>query len=71
MVLVTKVGDKMAVKGETAVLIGLLSLALGFVIKDFTNFEYSGFSVSAFVGGVLTGLSVVMCLYSLVMRRRK
>ena len=61
----------MVLKGETAGLIGLLSLALGFVLKDFTNFEYSGFSISAFVGGVLTGLSVVMCFYSLVMRRRK
>jgi hypothetical protein len=69
--LVTKVGDKTILKGETAGLKGLLSLALGFVLKDFTNFEYSGFSISAFVGGVLTGLSVVTCLYSLVVRRRK
>jgi len=61
----------MALKKETATLIGLLSLALGFVLKDFTNLEYSGFSISAFAGGVLTGLSVVMCLYSLIMRRRK
>jgi hypothetical protein len=69
--LITKVGDRMALKEETATLIGLLSLALGFVIRDFTSFEYSGFSISAFVGGVLTGLSVVMCLYSLIRRRRK
>jgi membrane associated rhomboid family serine protease len=66
-----KVGDRMALKEETATLIGLLSLALGFVLKDFADFEYSGFSVSAFIGGVLTGLSVVMCFYSLMMRRRK
>jgi hypothetical protein len=49
--LITMVGDTMALKEETATLIGLLSLALGFVLKEFTNFGYSGFSISAFVGG--------------------
>ena len=58
-------------KDETALSIGMMSLAIGILLGRFTSFEVSGFSISAFVEGVLTGLSLVMNLYYLVRRSRK
>jgi len=61
----------MGLKDETVLAIGMMSLSIGFLVGHFTSFEYSGFSVSAFVAGVLTGLSLVMNLFYLVRRSRK
>ena len=61
----------MKLKDETALSIGMISLAIGILVGRFTYFEYSGFSISAFVEGVLTGLSLVMNLFYLARKSRK
>ncbi len=61
----------MKLKDETALSIGMISLAVGILIGRFTHVELSGFSISDFAEGVLTGLSLVMNLYYLVRRSRK
>jgi hypothetical protein len=53
-------------KSESILALGMISLSLGILIGRFLHFEYSGFSVTAFVEGVLTGLSLVMNLTYLV-----
>jgi hypothetical protein len=58
-------------KDETMLAIGMISIALGILIGRFVHFEYSGFSVSDFVEGVLVGLSLVMNLAYLIRRRNK
>jgi hypothetical protein len=63
--------DNMGFKDETVLSIGMISLAIGFLVGHFTNFEYSGFSISAFVTGVLTGLSLVMNLFYLARKSKK
>ncbi len=49
--------NKMRLKTETMLSIGMISMALGILIGRFVHIEYSGFSVSDFVEGVLVGLS--------------
>jgi len=61
----------MQLKDENMLAVGMISLALGILIGRFLHFEYSGFSVTDFVEGVLVGLSLVMNLTYLVMKRRK
>ena len=61
----------MVLKDETALSIGMISLAIGILVGRFTSFEVAGFPISAFVEGVLTGLSLVMNLYYLVRRSKK
>jgi hypothetical protein len=63
--------DKMGFKDETVLSIGMTALAVGFLVGRFTNFEYSGFSISAFVEGVLTGISLVMNLFYLARKSKK
>ena len=58
-------------KGETVLSIGMLSLTFGILVGRFTYFEYFGFSISAFVEGVLYGLSLVMNLFYLVNKSKK
>lgn len=58
-------------KDEVMLSIGMISIALGILIGRFVHFEYSGFSVSDFVEGVLVGLSLVMNLAYLISRRNK
>jgi hypothetical protein len=58
-------------KDEVMLAIGMISIALGILIGRFVHFEYSGFSVSDFVEGVLVGLSLVMNLAYLISRRNK
>jgi len=58
-------------KDENILAIGMISLALGILIGRFLQFEYLGFSVSDFVEGVLVGLSLVMNMTYLVIKRRK
>jgi len=63
--------DKTGFKDETVLSIGMMSLAIRFLVGRFTNFEYSGFSISAFVEGVLTGISLVMNLFYLARKSKK
>jgi hypothetical protein len=67
----SKRGKKVQLKDENMLAIGMISLALGLLIGRFVNFEYLGISVSAFVEGVLIGLSLVMNLAYLVSKRKK
>jgi hypothetical protein len=61
----------MRLKDETILAIGMISMALGILIGRFLHFEYLGFSVTDFVEGVLVGLSLVMNITYLVMKRKK
>ena len=61
----------MQLKDENILAIGMISLALGILIGRFLHFEYAGFSVTAFVEGVLTGLSLVMNITYLIRKRKK
>jgi hypothetical protein len=49
----------------------MISMGIGILIGRFTHFEYSGFSVSDFVEGVLTGISLVMNLFYLARKSKK
>ena len=60
----------MTLKNETMLAIGMISMALGILIGRFVEFEYSGFSVSSFVEGILVGLSLVMNLAYLIRIKR-
>jgi len=61
----------MPLKDETMLAIGMMSMALGILVGRFVHFEYSGFSVSDFVEGLLVGLSLVMNLAYLIRRAKK
>jgi hypothetical protein len=61
----------MSLKDEAMLAIGMISIALGILIGRFLHFEYSGFSVSDFVEGVLVGLSIAMNLAYLIRLRSK
>jgi hypothetical protein len=61
----------MALKDENILAIGMISIALGLLIGRFVHFEYSGFSVSDFLEGVLVGLSLVMNLTYLIRQKLK
>jgi len=61
----------MGLKDETILSIGMMSLATGVLIERFSHFEYSGFSISDFVVGVLTGVSLVMNLFHLARKSKR
>ena len=61
----------MALKDENILSMGMISIALGLLIGRFVHFEYSGFSVSDFLEGVLVGLSLVMNLTYLIRQKLK
>ncbi len=61
----------MALKAETMLAIGMISMALGILIGRFVHIEISGFSVSDFVEGILVGLSLTMNLAYLILRPKK
>ena len=61
----------MKLKDETVLSIGMMSLTIGILVGRFTYFEYSGFSISDFMEGVLYGLSLVMNLFYLVKKSKK
>jgi hypothetical protein len=63
--------DGMGFKDEAASSIGMISMGIGILFGRFTHFEYSGFSVSDFVEGVLTGISLVMNLFYLARKSKK
>ncbi len=60
----------MILKDENILTLGMLSLSLGILVGRFVHFEVSCFSVSDFIEGVLTGLSLVLNL-TYLMRARK
>jgi hypothetical protein len=64
---------EMLIKDENVLLaVGMISISLGILVGRFLHFEYSGFSVSDFVEGVLIGVSLVLNLtYLIRMRSRK
>jgi hypothetical protein len=61
----------MVLKDETLLSVGMLSMAIGILIGRFLNYEYSGFSVTNFLEGVLIGISLVMNLTYLIRIRLK
>jgi hypothetical protein len=61
----------MQLENESILAIGMISIALGILIGRFLHFEYSGFSVTAFVEGILVGLSLVMNLTYLIRIQKK
>ena len=61
----------MVLKDEAVLAIGMISMALGILIGRFVYFEYSGFSISDFIEGVLIGLALVMNLTYLIRLRSK
>ena len=61
----------MKLKDETILSIGMMSLSIGILVGRFTYFEYSGFSISDFLEGVLYGLSLVMNLFYLFKKSKK
>ena len=56
----------MALKDESILAIGMISIALGLLIGRFVHFEYSDF-----LEGVLVGLSLVMNLTYLMRQKLK
>jgi hypothetical protein len=61
----------MLLNDETTLAIGMISLALGILISRFVYIEYSMFSISDFVEGILMGLSLVMNIAYLIRIRLK
>jgi hypothetical protein len=61
----------MQLKDESILAIGMISIALGILIGRFLHLEYSGYSITDLVEGVLVGLSLVMNLTYLVRMRKK
>jgi len=63
---------RVLIKNENVLLaVGMISICLGILVGRFLHFEYSGFSVSDFVEGVLTGVSLVLNLTYLIRMRSK
>jgi len=62
--------NKMLLKNENILTLGMMSLSLGILVGRFLHYEVSGFSVSDFIEGVLTGLSLMLYL-TFLMRVRK
>ena len=61
----------MGINDETILSIGMISLSIGILIGRFTSYEVSGFSISDFVEGTLTGVSLAIYLYYFVKKWRK
>ena len=57
-------------KDENILAVGMMSLSIGIIVGRFTHFEYSGFSISDFVEGMLTGISLVMNLAYMIRKRK-
>lgn len=60
----------MKLSDERIIAIGAISLALGILIGRFLHFEYSGFSITDFIEGILIGVSLVMNITYLIRKRR-
>ncbi len=57
-------------KNEQVFTLGILCSALSVVFERFTNLQYLDFSISDFVSGVFTGLSMVLFLFFLLNFRK-
>ena len=57
-------------KDENILAVGMMSMSIGILIGRFTHFEYSGFSISDFVEGILTGISLVLNLAYMIRKRK-
>jgi len=62
---------KMRLKGDAFWSVGNLLMAVGILIGRFARFEYAGFVISAFIEGLLAGVSLVMNLFYLATKARK
>jgi hypothetical protein len=51
---------RLQIKNEKMLALGMITMALGLLIGQFSAFQYMGFAVSSFVEGLLIGLSLVM-----------
>ena len=61
----------MKLSDERILAVGMISLALGILIGRFLNFEYEGISITAFVEGILIGVSIAMNIAYLIRKRKK
>ena len=61
---------KMRLRNETILTIGTFSMTAAILIGRFFEFSYTGFSVTDFLEGLFTGLSIVFNLTYLVRLRR-
>ncbi len=61
----------MSLKDETLLSVGMVSMAIGILIGRFLHYEFSGFSVTDFLEGILIGISLVMNLTYLIRIRSK
>jgi hypothetical protein len=57
-------------KDENILAIGMMAMALGILVGRFTYFEYSGFAISDFIEGILTGLSLTLNLAYMIRKRK-
>jgi hypothetical protein len=58
-------------KDESMLALGMITMAVGLLIGQFSSFEYSGVAVSSFFEGLLIGLSLVMNLAYLHRKHQK
>jgi hypothetical protein len=64
------VKDRLGMSDDWAMAIGMFSFCGSILVGRFTAFEVAGFSISAFSEGLLSGVALVLVLYSLLKRRR-
>lgn len=57
-------------RNEQVFTLGVLCSALSIVFERFTNLQYLDFSISDFVSGMFTGLSMVLLLFFLLNFRK-
>ena len=56
-------------KDENILAVGMMSMAIGILVGRFTHFEYSGFAISDFIEGILTGLSLTLNLAYMIRKK--
>jgi hypothetical protein len=61
----------MQLSDKSMLAIGTKALVLGILLGRFLYFEYAGFSVTDLLEGVLIGLSLVMKISYLIIKRKK
>ena len=62
--------DRIGLSDDWVLAIGMFSFCGSILIGRFTAFELAGFPVSAFSEGLLSGVALVLVLYSLWKRRK-
>jgi hypothetical protein len=61
--------EKMKLKDETLMAVGMLSITLSVILRVFFEMSYMGFSITDFLEGVFVGMSMTTNLAYLVRRR--